>query len=99
MLELQWCGTGWQEHGQPHHVLRVWRWGTMELVAEIPIPLLRQIVGHYLSQAHLTAAVMQTERKPLASAPARARPLALGPPQKATREAHRRSRMARKRNS
>lgn len=97
-VELQLCRDRWQEFLQPHHIIRVWRASSMDLLAELPVPLVVQIVTHYLSQAGLTAAVLglqALERKPLASAPPRADPPRVGAPPKAVQAARRAARISR----
>jgi len=89
---------GWQWTLHPHHVIKVWRLGRHELVAELPMTLVGTILAHYLAQAHLTAAVLTVQapqRKALASAPARGRLLAVGVPLRPVQEARRAARATR----
>jgi hypothetical protein len=100
-IELQVQMDRWQYPLEDHHVIRVWRVGSMELIAELSVPLLTQLVSHYLSQASLTSALLAqepSERRPLASVPPRVRTLPLGAPsasERALRKAARRSRRPR----
>lgn len=100
-IELQILMDHEQRHLQPHFRLLVWLRGTMQCVAELPIPLVEQIVGHYLSGAGLTASVLRLRepvetpvRRPLASAPDRSRPRAVGVPLLPVQEARRAARRA-----
>ena len=98
-VELQLCKDRWQEHLQPGWLLRVWHRGTGQLVAELPVQLVEQLIGHYLTSAGLTAAVLRLQddvRRPLASAPARTPLRALGVPLRPVQEARRAARAARK---
>jgi len=100
VLALQVQMDRWQVFLQPHHVLRVYRTGQLAATVELPVPLLVQLVSHYLSQAALTGeiqALRPTPGRPLARVPPRSRTLPLGPPsasQRASRRAARRSRRA-----
>lgn len=101
-LDLQICMEGWQWTLHPHFTIKVWRLGRHELVAELPLTLVSNILAHYLTQAHLTAAIMdppEPSRRPLASAPARSGLLRLGVPEKSLREARAARRRARRRQS
>ena len=82
-LELQVQMDHTQHMLHSHFVLRVWRARSMDMVAELPMPLVVHIIGHWLAQADLTAAVLSVRaptRKALASAPARAPLRAVGVP-------------------
>jgi hypothetical protein len=98
-IELQVQMGSWQHLLQPHEVIRVYRVGCAVPVAELPVPLMVQLVSHYLSQAQLTASVLaahQAARMPLEPAPGRPRPPALGVPSWALQEARKGQRAARK---
>lgn len=96
-IELQIGMDRWQFFLQPHHIVRVWRVGSMELIAELSAPLLETLISQYLFQAALVTELQQATRKPLASAPSRGRTPAVGPPsapQRALLRATRRTRRA-----
>ena len=95
-IELQIGMDRWQFFLQPHHVVRVWRVGSMELIAELSAPLVESLICQYLFQAALVTELQQATRKPLASAPPRARTPALGPPSPAQRAALRAARRTRR---
>jgi hypothetical protein len=80
LIEIQVEIDGWQFFLQPHRVVRVWRVGSMELVAEIPVPLLVSIVSQHLFQAALVTELQTATRKPLSTAAPRGRTPPIGPP-------------------
>lgn len=96
-IELQIGMDSWQFFLQPHHVVRVWRVGTMELIAELSAPLLESLISQYLFQAALVTELQHATRKPLASAPIRGGTPALGAPSAAQRLAFRAARRRRRR--
>ena len=79
-IELQVGMDRWQEFLQPHHVVRVWRVGSMELVPELSIPLLTTLICQHLYQAALMTEIQAVTRRPLATAPPRAQTPPVGPP-------------------
>jgi hypothetical protein len=97
-VQLQLQVDKWQIFLQPHHVVRVYRKGHLAAAVELPVPLLVQLVSHYLAQAALTGEISALRRegpRSLARVPPRPRTLPLGPPsasQRASRRAARRSR-------
>lgn len=98
-LELQVQMDNTQHMLHPHFVMRVWRARSTDMLAELPMTLVVHIIGHWLAQADLTAAVLTVQapiRKPLASAPARGAPRALGVPLSPVQEARRVARASRK---
>jgi hypothetical protein len=98
-IELQVQMGPWQHLLQPHEVIRVYRVGCAVPLAELPVPLMVQLVSHYLSQAELTASVLAAHhvaRMALQPAPPRRGPPALGVPSWALQEARKRQRAARK---
>jgi len=87
----------WQWTLHPHHLIRVWRPGRYELLAELPVTLLMHIIAHYLAGADLTAVLLEGPRRPMLPAPRRAPPLPLGPAPEALRASRRQQRRSRKR--
>jgi len=98
-IELQLCKDRWQEHLQPGWTIRVWHRGTMQLLAELPVPVVENMIAHYLSHAGLTAAVIQIQaapRLPRPSAPLAIPLRAVGVPLSPVQEMRRAARASRK---
>ena len=97
-IELQVQMDRMQHMLHPHYILRVWRARSTDILVELPMPLVVSIIGHWLAQADLTAALLVTQeapRKALASAPSRAAlRAAVGVPLRPTQEARRAARRA-----
>lgn len=97
-IELQIQMDYMQHMLHPHYILRVWRAHSTDMLAELPLPLVVHIIGHWLAQADLTAAILTVRdhpRKALASAPSRAPLRAVGVPLRPVQEARRAARALR----
>ena len=98
-LELQLQMDTMQHMLHSHFVLRVWRAHSMDMVAELPMPLVVTIIGLWLAQTNAVAATLAVQappRKALASAPPRSPLRAVGVPLRPVQEARRAARALRK---